>query len=181
METNIVQEVYDILEDGANTLRAPKAKLRDLEEKIHSGNYTNQGVSSLGSEASEIKYSINQASGNIIKRARERLAEYQKEIEAENRLDPSQLTDDTKLMQPGIVLKKADIEAMLERNADNKTMTQIILRYAQEKDIKLDGVFYIGGQREIETAKNLNGILDYYERWLPTDKAVEMLEKFFEV
>ena len=58
-------------------------------------------------------------------------------------------------------------------------MTQLALRYAKEHHIDMKGTYYIGGEAEKETARNLDGIVDYYARWIDKENAHEMLRKFF--
>lgn len=74
--------------------------------------------------------------------------EYKKQLLSEDALRGSQITDDAKLFSSGISLTKEDLDAMLERNKDNRTMAQIICRYADEHDIVLNAR-YVGNAETI--------------------------------
>jgi len=69
---------------------------------------------------------------------------------------------------------------MLKRNATNRTMVQIIMRYANEHNIDTGSVYYIAGQEERQTAQNLETILFYYKNWIDKPEAKKMLDKFFQ-
>ena len=60
-------------------------------------------------------------------------------------------------------------------------MIQIALRYAKEHNIDMKGTYYIGDQQEKETANNLDGIVDYYARWIEKENNLDMLNRFFNV
>lgn len=176
----ITQAVYDTLATRTEEIG------KDIEERevtdalISSGRYNAKYVESdLRPKRDNLRMKINYAADSAIQEAQNLINQYRKEAADRNRLDPAELTDDVKLLQPGIKLLPRDIEGMLERNSTNRTMTQIILRYAKENGIEMGGTWYIGGQQEEETAKALEGTLSYYRRWITTPDAKKMLDKFF--
>ena len=61
---------------------------------------------------------------------------YIAELRDEDELDPTKLTDDVRLLNSGVKMTSRDIKAMLKRNSDNRTMLQVILRYADEHNIE---------------------------------------------
>ena len=68
---------------------------------------------------------------------------------------------------------------MLERNRENRTMLQMILRYAEKNGIDAGGAKHVGGEAELESAKRLEGLADIYRKWLTTNDAKIMLAKIF--
>ena len=79
-----------------------------------------------------------------------------------------------------ITIDLLEIANILKRNAGNRTMTQIVLRYAKEHNIDTGGTYYIGGQQEEETARGLDTIISYYAKWIDKPNAKDMLTKFFQ-
>lgn len=89
---------------------------------------------------------------------------YITELNADDDLKPNSLTDDIKLLQTGITLTERDMKAMLKRNADNRTMSQILLRYAEEHNIET-GMAYEGNKPLIESVEALAGTIPTVVKW----------------
>lgn len=181
METNITQEVYNLLEDRTDSMRSIKSKYRTAYANSMSSDYTMEARNRYSNEASQLKFEINQLSDKAIMDAQKLIKEYREKVESERRLDPEKITDEIKLLQPGIVLKEADIVSLLERVKGNQTMEQIIMRYAEEHEIKPRGYYLDYGRQEKEIADALESTLTYYRKWISGDSASEMLKKFFEL
>ena len=176
----ITQAVYDTLATKAEEIRQDIEAREAVDALISSGRYNAKYVESdLRPKRDSLRMKINSASESAIQEAQNLINQYRKEAADRNRLDPAELTDDVKLLQPGIKLEPRDIQGMLERNGTNRTMTQIILRYAKENGIDTGGMWYVGGQQEEETARALEGTLSYYRKWIATPDAKKMLDKFF--
>lgn len=181
MDNNIVQTVYNTLESHTEEIGRAVSECETLEEKIKSGRYTPQVLrDEIYPKRDEIRRKITSMCESAIAEAENHISQYRADAAELNNLDPAELTDDVKLLQSGITLLSRDIQGMLKRNSGNRTMTQIILRYAKEHNIETNGTFYIGGQKEEETAKSLDTILFYYKGWIDKPNAKEMLNKFFQ-
>lgn len=122
---------------------------------------------------------IKAQSEKAIQAAKALVAKYRADAEKRNNLDPAELTDDVKLFQTGIPLLPRDIQAILERNSGNRTMTQLALRYAKEHGIETGGTNYTGGEAERQTANALDEIIRYYSRWIDKRNAKDVLRRFF--
>ncbi|MBO7283830.1 MAG: hypothetical protein J6U71_02060 [Bacteroidales bacterium] len=181
MELNMTTQVYNLVKGRLQDLDYKKALLNGLNTKISSSDYSAEKKQSMQAEAYELKRSLAMSADDIIRDANKLIDGLLDDVERENRLDPAQITEDIKLLQPGIILRQEDIEAILERNKDNKTMVQIALRYADEHKISPKGTYYIGGQQEREEAKALESTLDIYRKYIPQENASVMLDKFFGV
>ena len=182
MDNNIVQTVFDTLEARTDEISKDIAERDRLEEKIKSGRYSPQALKdNFYPKRDALRRKIETASEEAIQEARNLVAQYRADVAEANRLDPSQLTDDVKLLQSGIVLKPADIQGMLKRNEGNRTMLQVILRFAEANGIDTGKTYYIGGQAEENNARNLETILFYYKKWIDKPNAKDMLYKFFNV
>ena len=182
MDNNIAETVFNTLDRHTEEIGKVMAERDALEEKINSNRYTPQVLKEeVYPKREELRRKVRYMCDAAFKDAQSHIDQYKQDIEESNRLDPAQLTDDVKLLQPGIVLKPQDIQGMLKRNEDNRTMLQVILRYAEENNIDTGKTYYVGGQAEEENARNLEGILYYYKHWIDKPDGKTMLRKFFNV
>ena len=182
MDTNIMQTVYKALEASTVEIGKTLAERDSLEEKIKSGRYSPQTVQKeFHPKRDALNQQIKVDSEKAIQAAKSLVEKYRADAEKLDNLDPSELTDDIKLFQTGIPLLPRDIQAILERNSGNRTMTQLALRYAKDHGIETGGTNYIGGEAERQTANNLDGIIRYYSRWIDKRNAKDVLRRFFNV
>ena len=180
MTQNIVKDVYTTLQKRAEEIGKAVAERDRLEEKIKSGRYSSQTLNAeVYPKRDALRQEIRSSSDNAIKEAKALIEQYRKDADALNDLDPAQITDDIKLLQPGIVLTSRDVKAIIERNKTNRTMTQIALRYAKQNNIDVGGTIYVGGEAERETADTLDGLLYYVAKYIDKPEAKEMIDKFF--
>ena len=181
MDNNIVQTVYDTLEARTDEISKTIAERDKLEEKAKSGRYTPQALQSdIYPKRDALRNQARNQAEAAIQEAKNLVSQYRADAAELNNLDPAELTDDVKLLQSGITLLPRDIQGILKRNAGNRTMTQIVLRYAKEHNIDTGGTYYIGGQPEEETARGLDTIISYYAKWIDKPNAKDMLTKFFQ-
>lgn len=179
---NIKESIYNKLESNIEEIGKTIAERDELQEMVQSGAYSPVYLKDeVYPKLNKLKQKVFTDSENAIRDAKSSVNEYRKKAAEENRLNPSDLTDDIKLLQPGVTLFPEDIKGMIERNSDNRTMTQIILRYAKEHNIDTGATIYIGGEAERELADNLDGVLDIYSKWIDKPNAKEMLDKFFDM
>ena len=182
MDNNIVQTVYDALEVSSEEIGKTVSECDKLEEKIKSGRYSPQALKDdIYPKRDALRRKVQDDSAAALDAAKKLIAQYRADAAELNNLDPAELTDDIKLLQSGITLLPRDIQGILKRNSGNRTMTQIVLRYAKEHNIDMGATYYIGGQQEEETAQNLETILLYYKKWIDKPNSKEMLRKFFNI
>ena len=184
MDNNIISTVYNALAEDTDTVAKSRAEMAAADDAINSGRYTTRTIQGeYEPKRAEAKRKMESDATAAINRARALVAQYAADADAMNDLDPAQLTDDIKLLQAGIQLTERDIKTMLKRNAENRTMQQLIMRYAQEHGIESPDFkpYYIPSMKERATAEGLSRILDYYEKWITQPNAREMLDKFFNV
>lgn len=150
--------LMEIVKNGAEDIRETRENLKKTEDNISSGKYSSEYVSStLYPQATDLRKRIGRISDEATAKAGKLIADYAAEIRASDALHPGDLTDDVKLLAPGIVLTRNDLVAMLARNEGNATMLQVILRYAKENGFDNLGVRYDGSE---EMARQVEG-LDY--------------------
>jgi len=180
--TSIFETVYDILREATDGIKQPLKTAAELKDRIDSGYYSADITRTIqrpryDALMGEIHADINTA----LDKAHAAIDEHIKALKREDELDPSALTDDIKLLQGGIKLTEGDINAMLRRCNGNKTMTQLVVRYADEHKILPKGVVYNGNGRAINDANGLHSVVEYYRRWADQPNNSEMLDKFFMV
>lgn len=179
---NIIETVYDALKERTKEIQKIVAEQNDLEEKVKAGRYSSETVQN------EIKPRIDDLKQRILSMKEKTFADakalvdgYRNEIDEQNNLDPKEINDDIKLLQAGIPLTVRDVEAILKRNESNCTMSQLAIRYAAQHDLKVENAYRF--EREQNEAKAVADALDqaltYFPHWVATDKAFDMLDKFF--
>ena len=182
MDNNIKMTVYGVLKDGTKKISETVSELDKLEEKIRSGRYSSGTLKDeIYPARDRLRARIRDDSAETIRAAKHHIEQYRQDAALLNDLDPSEITDDIKLLQAGISLHPNDIQAILRRNANNRTMLQLTLRYAAEHNIDTNGTFYVGGEAELESAKNLDGIVNIYADRIQQPDAMTLLDKFFGV
>jgi len=181
MDNNIVETVYNSLDARTDEIRKAIVERDKLDEKIKSGRYSQKALEKeLRPQLNDMRQTVSSLCDQALKEAHALIDQYRADVAELDNLNPADLTDDVKLLQPGITLLPRDIQGMLKRNATNRTMVQIIMRYANEHNIDTGSVYYIAGQEERQTAQNLETILFYYKNWIDKPEAKKMLDKFFQ-
>ena len=169
-------EINEITKEGIKALQELSAQMKTVNADIESGRYSNDHVNKvLRPKMRELKRQITDLRADASKRAQRLCDEYQAELRAQDDLDPALLTDDVKLLQAGVKLKPRDISAMLRRNADNHTMTQVILRYCKENDIDTGGVHYVGNSYTIREVDAMRSNVDVSLKWSDRPTVYEKL------
>ena len=153
-----------------------------LDADVRSGKYADRVNDDMRLRMREIERDISDKADEVIREAHARVDARRADIQRENELRGEDLTDDVRLLGCGIKLTEADIAGMLRRNAGNRTMEQVISRYAAENGIPTDGFVYVNSMAEhIDTLANLDNTIAYFRRWIDKRNNLEMLDKFFGV
>ena len=179
---DVVNEVYSGLKEATTEVQKIVAEQNDLEKRVKAGRYSAETVQN------EIKPRIDDLKQRILSMKEKTFADakalvdgYRNEIDEQNNLDPKEINDDIKLLQTGIPLTVRDVEAILKRNENNRTMSQLAIRFAAQHDLKIENSYRF--EREQNEAKAVADALDqaltYFPNWIATDKAFDMLDKFF--
>lgn len=182
MDNTIRDKITASLEESLDGMSKELSRRDELEAQIRSGRYSGDTIRrEKQPQLTAIRGEIARKTEEAFRKAEEMIACYKADIEKRGVLDPAELNDDLKLLQPGISLLPRDLYAILERNKNNRTMTQIILRYAKEHDIKIEGFGNIDDQADRNNAAALESSLRYYRKWFDTPKLKELLHKFFAI
>lgn len=179
---NIIETVYDALKESTKEVQKVVEEKAQLEEKVKAGRYSAETVQNeIKPRIDDLKRKTKSLSEQAIADAAALVSKYRDEIEERYCLDPGELNDDIKLLQAGIPLSVRDVQAILRRNENNRTMTTLALRFAEQHDLKIEHSYTF--ERELKAARDtadaLDQVLTYYPNWIGTDRAFTMLDKFF--
>lgn len=181
MIDNLVTKVYENLKSSNEMINPDVVKLQNLNERRASGDYSPKYVEEkLRPQIDELKSKINTASEAAIIDTQMIIEQHIKELQEDDELHAEDLNDDVKLFTAGIKLNAKDLKAIIVRNKDNSTMQQIAFRYAAENNIKLEGMTYIGKAADIDACKKLSEVVERYRKWIGTEKASSILDKYFQ-
>lgn len=177
---DIMTDIVSDLETRTNELTPLIEKAAKLDADIKSGMYTQKAISDeLLPARDAAREQIKAAQVAAKKAVADKINAHITDLERLDALNPSELTDDCKLLSSGIPLTESDIRFMLERNANNRSMTQIILRYAHEHDIKTN-VAYVDHSEAIKNARMLPGVVNLWiDHHMTTTQALDVLRQMF--
>ena len=166
-------QVNGVVKEGLKSLQNLSDQLDKVNKDISSGKYSPEYIrEKLLPEKDSLRRQISDVRSRANKEAQRICDEYTDELRAQDDLDPSFLTEDVKLLQAGVKLTQRDIKAMLNRNADNHTMTQVILRYCKENNIDAGGVHYVGNKPIIDNVAVVPHTVEVALRWSDNQSTV---------
>lgn len=91
--------------------------------------------------------------------------DYVNELNEANELRGEDLTDDARLLTAGVKLTGNELEKIFDRYGDNPTMQQIVYRYADEHDVKLNRVLTFKNSPLIEAVSCTPKICETVIKW----------------
>lgn len=167
------------LKEGLDKVAALASDLKKVDADISSGTFSEDHVRAvLRPKRAEITKEIDRAQDDARRAAQAIINKFAKELRDADALNPAELTDDVRLLEPGISLRKQDILAIIERNANNRTMVQLALRAAEDRGIDLDGIRYTTNESRARHAEALRYVVDVALRW-STEPGKKMFDKLF--
>lgn len=162
-KTDFYKKLTDTVKAERAELNRLQAELKEVEHDIFSNDkrFTQKYIrEELYPKRKAIKKQIEARKAKAHDSIQSMCDGYITELMDEDELDPSKLTDDVRLLNSGVKLNQRDIKAMLKRNSENRTMTQLILRFADEHGIETDGTYYVGNRALINTVKVIPAVTD---------------------
>lgn len=180
-DSTLVQSVRASLEESRSAIAELVVKRDGLKDDVREGKYSQAYVNEqVQPQISELNKGIERATAEAEQKANAICDAYTAQLEAEDVLDGSQLTDDVRLLSCGITLTEKDISALLEKNKGNATMVQVLARYANEHGLGTS-YLYTGNARSIQYAKNVRSLAaQYVKNWITDVKQGErLLERYF--
>lgn len=144
-----------------------KMEYDKMTQERQSGAYTikhiNEVIFPKQSKLMQEMRDVQQKAYSDVEKLTEDMRKYLRELDS---LKPEEMTEDVKLLNSGIKLNKRDIQDIIDRNPDNRTMIQLAYRYAEEHDIKgLEGVRYVSSESQIDTFNAIKDATNTVIRW----------------
>ena len=90
---------------------------------------------------------------------------YISELNEANELRGEDLTDDAKLLTAGVKLTGSELEKIFDRHSGNPTMQQLVHRYTDEHDVKLNRVLTFKNSPLIEAVSCTPAICEAVIKW----------------
>ena len=131
------------IRNGIETINALNKKKEAVDQEIRSGNYAGERLHELTVASSKYKRNLQEERKSQLDKIHTLCTQYAEALRQEDDYDPAAITDDLKLLTSGITLNKRDLQAILDRNSQNRTMTRLTLQYCQDQDIDI-GLTYNG-------------------------------------
>ena len=149
-------EIVTAVRDSMDRVHKVEDKLADRKRQVASGIFAKEYVQQeLEPEVRRLERKLLSEKDAASEQVRKKCDEYIAELRADEELNPADLTDDIRLLQMGVSLTERDMRSLLERNKDNATMLQVLLRYAREHDLPTGDVHYIGNAPTIRMVNTL--------------------------
>ena len=178
---NIRADLINILNEKADAIGKLATRRDELERDIKSGRFTSAAVGKeLQPELMNVRVAISETKDETRRAVAQLVNRYVGELERADALNPDEVNEgDVKLLNSGVELTKRDLTVMLERNQGNRTMTQMILRWARAHDVDM-GLAFIGNEKLIADAKQLPGVVGLWiSHWADQPNAKDMIQKMF--
>jgi hypothetical protein len=187
----IIQDIYTMLRNATDAITPMCAEIDKLQADIDSGKYSNEVNAKNIAKIADIRRAIRAKAAETLSDVKKAVAAHCDRLYALDDLRGDALTDDARLLSAGLKLTERDLIAILKRNADNPTMKQLVLRwanennvdlrrYAQERGLPLETVVYVGHAQEIRDVEALiDTSMRFLDHWVDKPNAMDILNKFF--
>ncbi|MEE0409475.1 MAG: hypothetical protein UD759_01715 [Clostridia bacterium] len=141
--------------------------LDDVEEKISNRRkYSVEHINKvLEPQRRDLRRQINDAADRAKIEVEKLTTSYVAELEAENLLDGSAMTDDARLLSVGVKLRDTDLEKMFDKHAGNYTMQRLIADYADQNGIRIRRAVEYPNGYLIQTVKNVPYVANKSVGW----------------
>lgn len=182
MFKDLINAVLESLEKDHEAIGEVYAELEETRAAIASRRYSDEVIArELTPKARELERRIADMRTDAVGRAQAIVQDWAEEREAQDVLDPKELTDDAKLLTGGFPLEVADLMAILERTSGNRTMELLTVRYADDHGISLQGAHELRRGRYRQDAANLTSALGYTRDYLGKPTGWATIQRMFTV
>ena len=180
---SIRNDVVELLGEYLDGIRKARNTIEGYRASMKAGEMSRDAIQEAESVIEAQQRYINGAPYSAAQDVEKLLSAYQASEREKDALIPADITEDAKLFTAGVSLTERDIQDILARNADNRTMAILTLRYAEEHKITMPGAYQCitAESRAKNVTDTLRSSTHYFtEHWLKSDKADEMLNKLFD-
>lgn len=177
----IGEQVLNVLKSRTTEVQDVVDKMRELEDRKKNDHLDQKYIRDvLDPKLTELRVKRGNIKNLTEAEIRKMTEEYMEQVRNSHRLNGGELTDDARLLSfPGL-LRAEDVDAIMDRSQGNHTMLQLAARYAEQNGLKINRVYDSGKAAEIKAVTDLQGVgVLYIKNWMDSNRAQEMLEKFF--
>lgn len=160
LNSEYYEEITNQIKSGINRISDLTKEKNQLDKMIKSGNYAGDKLRKMTEERNSTGIKLSRIREEEMRTVKNMCDEFAEELRREDDLNPKDIVpEDLELLKHMSILTDRDLKAMIDRNHNNRTMTQIILRHCREhgnRDLQL-GIIYEGNNSLIQ---NVNMIPD---------------------
>lgn len=165
------------LKENRRSYQAMKDEYDKITKDRQSGIYAEEHIHKvIMPRQNELKRSMTTIQDKAyadVRKLTEEMGMYLRSLDA---LNPGDMTDDVKLFNSGVTLNKRDIQDIIDRNPNNRTMIQLALRYANEKGIEgLEHTGYISSESQLDTFKGIEYATKTVIKWFDKKDGYERM------
>ena len=159
------EKLKEIVSEGYDNYRAKFEKYDALRVAREKGEYSYEYLSKevipkmdqLRREMREIQEGVRREVGRLTADRIEVLRFF-------DIIKPEELTADAELLSGGLILKEKDVQAIIDRNQGNRTMTQLAMRYADQHKMRVYST-YVGAEALKSSYKNVDNAVGMVVKW----------------
>ena len=167
------RQVINMINDALEKIDGLEGQIEKKDKESKDERWSDDYRRKLQEEVRGMKRELQDTRNGFTESINALCNEYIDELDAEDALDPKQLVpEDVALLRSGITLTRRDLMAMWDRNKDNKTMQQVIVRHCRENNIE-EGFTYEGNGQKIQNVKAVPMAADTILRWNHSDNVRE--------
>ena len=159
-------DIRAVVDEAIGDIRELEAEKQKLENEMKSSKFQQSYIKKEMLPMIEGKKRDIEARKAAANKQIKALADdYVNELNEANELRGEDLTDDAKLLTAGVKLTGSELEKIFDRYGDNPTMQQIVYRYADEHDVKLNRVLTFKNSPLIEAVSCTPAICEAVIKW----------------
>lgn len=173
---DFLREVIAAIQKNISEMGKLDSMIEYKQKKIDSGMFDERYLEkTLYPEMKRLKEELSGQKDAAVACVRSLCDDYINELRAKEVLKPSELNDDILLLQTGIKLDSADLAVLLERNANNPTMAQLLFKYAKQNGIDVGNMTFTGHQPVIDSVEALAKTAETVIKWHDRPNVFEQL------
>lgn len=162
-------KVKKTVDEGFTEYKEKLKKYNELKKEREEGHFSLEYLNNdILPKMNGLRQEMRSTQEKTLEKVRELTEEIKNEISKSDQIKPEELTEDVKLLQGGLSLREKDIEGIIERNENNRSMIQLALRYAEEHNLKVD-TLYISGESELRQFDEIGNAIGTVVKWFDTD------------
>jgi predicted nuclease with TOPRIM domain len=159
-------DIKSVVDEAIADIRELEAEKQKLENEMKSSKFQQSYIRNEMLPMIEGKNrAVEERKAAANKQIKALADDYVNELNEANELRGEDLTDDAKLLTAGVKLTGSELEKIFDRYGDNPTMQQIVHRYADENNVKLNRALTFKNSPLIEAVSCTPAICEAVIKW----------------